>query len=78
MTENKVMRVTVESPIKPKEYVPTAEELKREYDYTVAVQLLDLLRDSGLISDDEFNKSEAKFRKRFSPHLAPLMPENPC
>lgn len=76
MTENKVMRVATESPIKAKEYIPTADELKREYDYTVAMQLLDSLLKSSLISVDEFNKSEAKFRKRFSPHLAPVMPEN--
>ncbi len=76
MTENKVLRVATISPIKPEEYVPSAEELKREYDYMVAVQLLDSLLEVGLISVDEFNKSEARFRKKFSPHLVPVMPEN--
>ena len=48
MTENKVLRVATISPIKPEEYVPSAEELKREYDYMVAVQLLDSAFEVGL------------------------------
>lgn len=50
------------------------EELKQEYNYYLAQQLLNKLLENGMISDDEFNKITKKNRQTFSPYLAEIMP----
>lgn len=50
------------------------EELKKEYNYYLAQQLLNKLFESGMISEDEFNKITQKKRQTFSPYLAEIMP----
>ena len=50
------------------------EELKKEYNYYLAQQLLNKLFESGMISEDEFNKITQKNRQTFSPYLAEIMP----
>ncbi len=75
MKVNVVDQVTGDQTRSGKTYEPNEEELRREYKYAVAVQTLKSLREKGLISEGELNKLELHFRKLFSPHLAPLMPE---
>ena len=55
--------------------VVTAEELRGEYAYELATDLLRQMLEKDLITKDEFNKIDAKNRASFSPHLAELMPE---
>ena len=50
------------------------EELKKEYNYYLAQQLLNKLFESGMISEDKFNKITQKNRQTFSPYLAEIMP----
>ena len=56
--------------------VVTPEELRREFAYEYATDLLRQMLEKGIITQGEFNKIDAKNRASFSPHLAELMPEN--
>ena len=58
--------------------VITDDELKRELAYELATDLLRQMLEIGIISHDEFNKTDAKNREFFSPHLASLMPKITC
>ena len=54
--------------------VITAEELRAEFAYELATDLLRQMLEKGIITQGEFNKIDAKNRASFSPHLAELMP----
>jgi len=51
------------------------KQLQQEYDYFLALRMLENLLQNGLITLDEFNKTTALNRKSFSPALAEIMPE---
>ncbi|MEG0292539.1 MAG: hypothetical protein RR617_07380 [Anaerovoracaceae bacterium] len=51
----------------------TEEELKREYNYYLAQQLLNKLLNEGIISSEELHKITEINRKTFSPSLAQIM-----
>ena len=53
---------------------PTNEQMQNEYDYILAEQLTIKLRDTGLITVDEFNKIMAKNRQTFCPFIARIIP----
>lgn len=52
----------------------TEEELKQEYNYYLAQQLLNKLLNEGIISSEELHKITEINRKTFSPSLAQIMP----
>jgi len=52
------------------------QQLQQEYDYFLAMRMLESLLKNGLIALDEFNKTATLNRKSFSPALAEIMPEN--
>lgn len=52
----------------------TEEELRQEYNYHLAQQLLNNLFENNLISNDELHKITEINRKTFSPYLAQIMP----
>ena len=52
----------------------TQEMLQSEFDYYMAQQLLEKLREAGLITKEELDKITAKNRQSFSPYLARIMP----
>lgn len=56
-------------------YSPTVEDLKHEYQYSLAHRMIERLLGEGRISKAEFNKLEADFREKYVPHLAEIMPE---
>ncbi len=51
----------------------TEGELKQEYNYYLAQQLLSNLLSNGFITEDEFNKITKLNRKKFSPYLSEIM-----
>ena len=51
----------------------TEEELKQEYNYCLAQQILKKMLEKDLITVAEFNKITEKNRKSFSPYLAEIM-----
>ena len=71
MNITKIMNENEMPVMKAKEF--TQEELKQEYNYYLAQQLLKKMLDKGMISADEFNKITEKNRKTFSPYLAEIM-----
>ena len=55
--------------------VITDEELRGEYAYELATDLLKQMLEKGIINQGEFNKIDAKNRESFSPHLVALLPD---
>ncbi|MFV0503768.1 MAG: SHOCT domain-containing protein [Lachnospirales bacterium] len=55
-------------------YQMTEEQMRKDYYYCLAQKIIKTMLDSGLISDDEFNKITKKNRQTFSPYLAEIMP----
>lgn len=76
--ESAVKAVDVFSHLEFTPYVPAAEDLAREYQYYLAHETISLLLKKGLISLVEFDDLERKFRRKFYPHLAPVLPELSC
>uniref|UniRef100_UPI000686C9ED SHOCT domain-containing protein n=1 Tax=Heyndrickxia coagulans TaxID=1398 RepID=UPI000686C9ED len=50
------------------------EQLQREFDYILAEKLLRKMLGKGLITELEFNKTDALIRQTFSSFLAEIMP----
>ena len=53
----------------------TIENLRGQYGYELATDLLHQMLDLGIITRGEFTKIDAKNRKSFSPHLPELLPD---
>lgn len=53
----------------------TEEELRGEYAYELALDLLENMLDMGLITRAQLIKIDIKNRESFSPHLTSLLPE---
>ncbi len=62
-------------PVEYEPYVPGKEDLKHEYQFSIAHHMIENLLRNGQITQVEFNKLELKFRKKYVPHLAEVMPE---
>lgn len=77
MNENrKVSRLEgYASPVGTEVHEVTDEDLCHEYKYDLASKALKKLLLAGIITQEEFNKIDAKNRESFSPHLADLMPK---
>ena len=54
--------------------VITVEDLRGQYGYELATDLLHQMLELGIITRGEFTKIDAKNRESFSPHLPELLP----
>jgi len=52
----------------------TEEELQREYNYFRSIKILQKMLNQGLITQEEFHKTDRLNRLSFLPSSAPLMP----
>ena len=50
------------------------EDLEKEYAYALATKMIKGMLATGLLTQDEYDKIDAKNRQSFSPYLSALMP----
>ena len=72
--ENKVVLLPEEMEEEIPKRVFTIDDLRRQYGYELATDLLHQMLELGIITQGEFTKIDAKNRKSFSPHLPELLP----
>ena len=51
----------------------TDEEMKREYEYHIALAMTKKLLDEGMITSEEYENIRREHIRNFMPELAPLM-----
>ncbi|NLD18819.1 MAG: hypothetical protein GX663_01030 [Clostridiales bacterium] len=49
------------------------QTMENEYCYLLSVKIIENMRKTGLINDDEYHKIDLLNRTSFSPKLAPIM-----
>ena len=58
----------------PQTVEPTTDELKRDFGYHIAQQILNNILNAGFISRDEYVKITQLNRASFSPYLVDILP----
>ena len=55
----------------------TPEQFEREKNYQAALAIARAMLKNGIISDDDYDKSEKLFRAKFSPPIGSYRPKSP-
>lgn len=71
---NEDRKVTLAKEVSPDIHEVTNEDLEKEYAYALATQMIKGMLDAGIITQNEYAKTDAKNRESFPSFFAQLIP----